>query len=189
MISDEELLKELQNGRESALEALVHRYHRQIFAYHYRITQNYHAAEDLTQETFWRLCKAAGLYRFPQKFRPWLYTIASNIMRDYWRGVGKYDSRELTGEIISQTNVEEWFERKEDRQLVAKAMAQLDDTHREVIILRFFQELSLTEISQVLATPLGTVKSRLHYGLKHLREKLQGGGVDEKQVSNRKRNG
>jgi RNA polymerase sigma factor (sigma-70 family) len=183
MISDEELLRELQNGRESALEALVHRYHRQIFAYHYRMTHNYHAAEDLTQETFWRLCKAASLYRFPQKFRPWLYTIASNIMRDYWRAAGKYDSRELSGEIISQINVEEWFERKEDRQWVANALAQLDGNHREAIILRFFQELSLTEISQVLATPLGTVKSRIHYGLKHLREKLRGGGDAEKQGS------
>jgi len=182
MISDEELLYELQKGHESALEALVHRYHRQIFAYLYRVTHNYHLAEDLAQETFWRMCKTVKLYKYPRSFKPWLYTIASNITRDHWRSAGNKPTQELPEELAAEGNVEEWFERQENRQRVVKALGQLEGSRREIVILRFYQDLTLAEISQVTGFPLGTVKSRLHYALKELRELLKGGGNCEIQV-------
>lgn len=168
---------ELQRGNPDALATLVHRYHGRVFGYLYRLTNGHHLAEDLVQETFLRLAAGAGHYRYPMPFRPWLYRIASNLCRDHWKSAA-VRRESLAGDVAeaagaSGSPVEEWYERREERRAVMRALHALGPDHREVIILRFYEGLSITEIALATGLPEGTVKSRLFYGLRRLRDRLK----------------
>lgn len=170
MITDEELARQVQEGSEAALEALVHRHHRPIFAYLYRLLGNRSAAEDLTQESFARLIRRIGSYRFPQPFRPWLYAIAHNLYRDYCK-TPQNRSTFAMAEPLSH-NMPEPFdlsERIAERAEVIGALRALDQPQREVLLLRYYHDLKVDEISAVVGVPSGTVKSRLFSAIQKLR--------------------
>jgi len=179
VLSDEELCREIQNGSESALEALIHRYHHPLYGFIYRQTHHSSLADDLVQETFIRLCTKAHLYRYPEPFRPWLYRIALNLCRDHWKSSAYNHSRkalELNENITVPLGVEGIYDRQETRGIVIAALRSLDEIYRDVLILRFYQELKIDEIAAVLEIPAGTVKWRIFHGLKLMRNKLEKGG-------------
>lgn len=82
-ISDEDLARQIRDGNEPAFEALVHRYHRPLLGYLYRMCHDYHLAEEAAQECFTRFYVARARYKYPNPLRPYLYAIASNCLRDY----------------------------------------------------------------------------------------------------------
>ena len=85
MVSDEELARQLQLGNDVAFETLVHRYHGPIFWLHLSSTSESSEVEDLVQKTFIQVYTRIALYEFPRPFKPWLYRIALNLCRDYWK--------------------------------------------------------------------------------------------------------
>lgn len=169
LIRDEELCLQIQEGNEAALEALIHRYHRPIFAYLYRLSAHRQTAEDLTQETFTRLMVQVHAYRFPRSFKPWLYTIAHNLYRDYAKSAARrtFPSAEPMAEQSS--GLVDLSERIADQASVNHALRSLEPEEREVLLLRFYQDLTSDEIAQVIGIPAGTVRSRLFRTMRKLK--------------------
>ena len=175
-ISDETLAQQLQDGRLSALAILVERYHGPLLAFLYRLTGGHKPlAEDLVQDCFLRLLRSIGGYQGTRPFKPWLYAIATNLARDHYKQADQrrtetpsddtwvnYPSREPLPEQVAASH--------DTAARVQAALWGLPDHQRETIILRYYQELSLQEISQTLEIPVGTVKSRLSLGLQALKQ-------------------
>lgn len=177
MPGDEELALAVQKGQQDSLVRLVERHHSLLLGFLYRMTGGNRAlAEDLVQETFLRLLRTIPQYQYPRPFKPWLYTIATNLARDHFKRAEVRQTLALTDDNLEIVEVElaKDLLTRDEAQEVAAALLALPQTQRETIILRYYQELSLAEIATVLNIPLGTVKSRLSLGLHKLREVLEG---------------
>ncbi len=176
MFTDEDLFRAWQHSDAGSLETLVQRYHAPLLAHLYRALTDTHLAEDLVQETFIRLIRDAQSYHYPRPFRPWLYAIAHHLASNY--RTSAYARRvELRAEMPAMQAREpgpaEWFDRWERHHNLRKALAHLNVEQREVLSLRFGQELSIQETSAILSIPPGTVKSRTFTALRLLRSSLE----------------
>lgn len=174
--TDEQLALGLQQGEAACLTPLVERYHNPVLGFLYRLCAGDRAlAEDLVQETFLRFIHNIGKYRHPRPLRPWLYTIAVNLARDHYKSADRRRTDSMTEafEVATEAALDDPLFSAEDARQVARAIAALPAHQRETIILRYYQDLSLNEIADILHIPTGTVKSRLSLGLKQLRERLE----------------
>ncbi|MNI77070.1 RNA polymerase sigma factor SigV [compost metagenome] len=112
--------------------------------------------------------------------------MAHNLCRDYWRSASyRTDSiatRELPDRADTDAEVVELYERQETKRELISALDHLPEVQREVVMLRFFQDMKLQEISQVLEVPLGTVKGHLYQALKKLHKKIGAGAPDGKEA-------
>jgi RNA polymerase sigma-70 factor (ECF subfamily) len=148
------------------------------------LTGNRDTAEDLFQEVWMRVLVRGEQFDGRARFETWLFTIARNLVIDYRRkrtmnsldelidGVTE-DDRSMTFEVVAGDPTP--FDRVsnlEDREKIAAALLELDTLHREVLVLRFHEELSLEEIAKVTRAPLSTVKSRLYRGLAMIKPRL-----------------
>jgi RNA polymerase sigma-70 factor (ECF subfamily) len=175
--TDEELALGVQRGNTEDLAALVERHHSPLLGYLYRMTGGDRPlAEDLVQEAFLRVLRSIGQYRHPRPFKPWLYAIATNLARDHYkRAETRHTVSERGDEVACGQDVrpEERVLAGEEAERVAAAVMALPAGQREAMVLRYYQSLSLSEIAEALGVPLGTVKSRLHLGLRRLRAELE----------------
>jgi len=177
MTSDEELMLSWRRGGRAALDALVERFHTPVYRYLLRLTARPELAEDLTQDCFVRLVGCAALYQYPRPVRPWLYTIATNILRSYAESAYyrhptvsyEEDDRLADPAETPHLLIGPWA----DHDDLQAALRQLSADHREVIILRYTEDFSLAEIATILHVPLGTVKTRLLRALRRLRALLE----------------
>lgn len=173
LFSDEQLARQLQQGNEQALETLVRRYHNQIHAYCVRMGLEYHNAADVVQEVFIKVCRNICQYKPGLLFRPWIYAIASNTCKDFFKkAYVKKDvpGLELCDEVAAALETPEGALMVNlERENVQAALNQLREIHREVLVLRYYQELKLEEIAWMLQIPEGTVKSRLSTALHNLK--------------------
>jgi RNA polymerase sigma factor (sigma-70 family) len=185
MPEDEQLVKEILAGSQAAMEVLTRKYYKQIFAYVYRKVGNKETAYDLTQEIFIKVIQRIQSYSNKGKFSSWLYTIAVNHCRDYWRSSDfKQTSKqaELNEALVcDQSHVPYIFERKEIREQVKTAVSTLPEHQREAVLLKYFHHMKIKEIADVTETNVSTVKSRLHQGLGKLAKLLKRGVEDEEQ--------
>ncbi|MEK6644494.1 MAG: RNA polymerase sigma factor [Planctomycetota bacterium] len=174
---DESLLEGFLAGDHEAFEALVQRYSRDLFVFVSRFLRNPAAAEDVVQDTFVQVYQSAGGFDLSRRFRPWLYTIAANKARDQLRervrkrevsisGVagGDYSEEVSYLDFLSddETRPGDAIEAEEERDIVRTVVSGMPDHHREILVLGYYQRLPYKEIAEILAIPLGTVKSRLH---------------------------
>lgn len=156
------------------LAELVAGHQESLFAFLYRMCGDADLAEDLMQETFVRAMQASRTYRPTARLSTWLFSIASNLMRDHWRrqarrGVAaSFDDLSLA----APDRTEEAALRALGRQGVRAALLQLPPQQRAALVLRYYHDLSYEEIAQALACPVGTVRSRIHNGLQRLDELL-----------------
>lgn len=190
MISDEELATKIKYGDENALDILIRRYHSPIHSYIIRMGLEYHLANDIVQEVFIKLIRGLENYDTNRPFRPWLYTIASNTYKDYFKKAyvqKDIPSFEVEDNKEDADNPEDIFMLHEKREHVAAALQCLSEIQREAIVLRYYQDLKLDEISSVLNIPLGTVKSRLSNALHHLKKLLVEGVMQHDNKVNRKK--
>jgi RNA polymerase sigma-70 factor, ECF subfamily len=176
--TDENLYACLRKGDKDCLVELVARLYGPLLKYLYRMTGNEQIAEDLVQEVFIRIITFQG--EEPLLFKPWAFTIARNLGRDYFRSAAyRHDmSENLDGEDNllrgdSSPGVEQVIIFGDDRIEVSSALQQLPHEQREVLVLRFYHDLHLEEIAEITGTPLGTVKSRLYTSLKRLKNFLE----------------
>ncbi|HSV85738.1 MAG TPA: sigma-70 family RNA polymerase sigma factor [Levilinea sp.] len=177
MLTDEMLYARVQRGDRAALAELVERYHSTLFKFLYRMTGDASAAEDLVQEAFVRMITFRG--KTPNCYRSWAYTIAANLARDIFRSAvfqreiqQPLDDRQDS--LASFTDsAEAVVFRRVDCHHLENVLQSLPVAQREVIVLRYYHEQSLDEISQVCGIPLGTVKSRLYRGLRHLKNTFE----------------
>lgn len=112
-------------------------------------------------------------YRFPQPFRPWLYTIAHNLYKDHCKNIyARTTFPSPEPRRAEATEPVDLSGRIAERAEVLQALAELDPAHRDVLVLRYYQDLKVDEIARVLGVPSGTVKSRLFGAMEKLKHRL-----------------
>lgn len=175
---DEQLYARLQEGDRAALAGLVERYHGLLLKFLIRMTGQTQSAEDLVQDTFIRILTYRGVP--PVHFRAWIYQIARNLARDNFRSAAiRRETDHLPDDdqgiecLAAATDAENLILQTSNRQQVNALLQNLTANQREVIILRFYHELSLEDISQITRAPVGTVKSRLFHSLRRARQILE----------------
>jgi len=177
--SDEQLMAAVMAGDQVALAALVTRHHAPLLGYLYRLVGgDRQLSEDLVQETLLHVLRQRT-YQADRPFKPWLYTIATNLARDYFKSAAMRQCGRSGDEEEALLHLYDSAPGPEERALAAEqgsevraALAQLREEYRIVVVLRFYQGFSLQEIAQTLHIPLGTVKSRLSVGVARLRSEL-----------------
>ncbi len=156
----------LQQGNTQAADILLQRYKGPLFSFLYRLTVNQSDSEDIFQETWLRVIRYAHTFQKQKKFSTWLFQIATNCTRDFFRRKKETVPLEENIELIAQ-NKQPTFENKQWATMLVK---KLSLSQREVVILKFFHQKKEREIAEILNIPLGTVKSRLHKAVNYLRE-------------------
>ena len=165
--SDQELIAAINDGDSDAFEALYYRYRDWVVSLAYRFTGDRELALDVLQETFLYFVRKFPGFRLTAHLKTFLYPAVRNLSIAARRKAERFQSVENeTGTIEAATTTVPVGNQNES--LVA-ALAVLSDEHREVLLLRFVDGLSLAEIAKALNIPLGTVKSRLHNALAFLR--------------------
>jgi RNA polymerase sigma-70 factor (ECF subfamily) len=174
--SDQELILQLQAGSLDALGDLYDRYRQLVFRTALAITGDYDAASDLLQDVFLRLFRFAQRIDRERPLQPWLYRMTTNlaytwVKRDQrWKKPFENLADWLAGSNKNQTY--EAIERMDDWDRLQRAVAGLPLSQRVVVVLYYLNDLSLQEIGEILDIPVGTVKSRLHYGRQALKKEL-----------------
>jgi RNA polymerase sigma-70 factor (ECF subfamily) len=163
------------------LDQLIIQYQHRLLRYLLFLTGSRDLAEDLFQETWMRVLTRGTQYNGAARFDTWLFTIARNLMIDMRRKrtmasleeMCEVDGEDRAYEIPSDEPTPfDLYQIRENGQRVTAALLTLDPLHREVLVLRFHEELSLEEIAQVTRAPLSTVKSRLYRGLAALKPRV-----------------
>jgi RNA polymerase sigma factor (sigma-70 family) len=171
---DELLVVRCQLGERFAFEELTERWHLPLWKYVRRVAGNDDAARDAIQDVWLRVLRGIVRLRDGSKLRPWLFGIARHVLMDRLREryasppPADIDFSDIAGDTIPDL-------REEDMTAMEGEMARLPATEREVLTLFYLQELSLSEVADVLRVPVGTVKSRL-FRARHLLRR----GLDQK---------
>jgi len=180
--SDEELVKKAQAGRTDAFGLLVERHQDYVYNAVFHLVGRGADAEDIAQEVFVSAYRALSGFKGRARFTTWLYGIMLNAVRSYWRRRKRVtvlsvdaDDDDGPGRQIpaKQESPAETSMRAERVRAVRAAIGALDENLREIIVLRDIQGLSYEELSEALALPDGTVKSRLFRARRELTEKLK----------------
>ncbi len=127
------------------------------------------AAEDATHDAFLKAWQHWNELRDPERFEAWFMRILVNTCRDHLRRVSRV--RDISADIQA---ADDEGRRADDRDAVGAALAQLSPDHRAAVALRYYQDLTVDDIALRLGVSAGTIKSRLHYALKHLSAVLGG---------------
>lgn len=172
------LISRVHQGDLRALGELYARYHSQVFRTALAITCNQEAAEDILQDVFLKLYRYADRIDTSLSLSPWLYRVTANLCYTYISRQRRWltaleDVIENVVAAPARTCPERQVERDELQTIVQQAIDLLSPSQKVVIVLHYLADLSLKEISYILEVPEGTVKSRLHYGRKNLRRRLE----------------
>jgi RNA polymerase sigma-70 factor (ECF subfamily) len=165
------------------IDQLVSQYHYRLLRYLVYLTSRREQAEDLVQETWMRVLERSGQYNGRSRFEPWLFSIARNLAIDHLRRqqkAGLVTSTPMGSDAVLELPAPDFHSpfvaaaKSEDATRIAVAMDALEPIYREALLLRFQEDLSLDEISQVAGAPVSTVSSRIYRGLSIMRSRLAG---------------
>jgi RNA polymerase sigma-70 factor (ECF subfamily) len=172
----------LKKRNPELLDQLIELYQHRLLRYLLFLTGKREVAEDLFQETWMRVLLRGTQYNGKARFDTWLFTIARNLVIDLSRKRtmtsldemrdGAEDDRPFEIAISGPSPLDQ-FQSRENCAEVGEVLLKLDSTYREVLVLRFYEELSLDEIASVTRAPLSTVKSRLYRGLAALKPEME----------------
>ncbi|GGE55679.1 ECF RNA polymerase sigma factor SigW [Pullulanibacillus camelliae] len=179
-----QLILKVRKGDHDAFAKIVDLYKKPVYNICLRMIGIPQEAEDLAQDTFLRAYTNIERYEIDKKFSTWLYRIATNLSIDYLRKKkpGAYLDAKLPGAedftMYSQLATEEPLPEehvvsRETQAWVQSEINQLPPKYRSAIILKYIEDLSLKEISEILELPVPTVKTRIHRGREALRKRLR----------------
>ncbi|WP_312472291.1 RNA polymerase sigma factor SigW [Neobacillus sp.] len=177
-------IKQVIKGDQDAYGEIVEIYKNSIYQLCFRMLGNRHEAEDMAQEAFIRAFVNIKSFNQNLKFSTWLFRIATNLCIDRMRKkkpdyyldaeVAGTEGLNMYSQIPSDTPLpEKELESLELQEAVQKEILKLPEKYRSAIVLKYIEELSLNEISEILDLPLGTVKTRIHRGREALRQQLR----------------
>jgi RNA polymerase sigma-70 factor (ECF subfamily) len=175
----------LQRQDPGLIDTLIETYQHRLLRYLIFLTGQRDKAEDLFQDVWMRVLERGGQYTGRARFDTWLFTIARNLVIDQARKktcasldeMRDVDEGERPFEVVSdgRSPLENALSGQVGNS-VSRALAKLDGAHREVLVLRFHEELTLEEIAELTKAPLSTVKSRLYRGMAALKPRLAAAG-------------
>jgi RNA polymerase sigma-70 factor, ECF subfamily len=172
---DHILIQRFLAGEEAAFERLVERYYRRIDRLAQQVVRHPMAAEDIAQECFLRAYRALPRFRGEASLYSWLYRITINLCLNYLRHQEKHVFTPQDSDAPALPTAADpalVLEAQERERLIRSAIDTLPPHYRVAIILRDLEGLSYQEIAAILSIPLGTVKSRINFGKRLLRETL-----------------
>jgi RNA polymerase sigma-70 factor (ECF subfamily) len=175
-VADELLVQRLRGGDSAAGDALVQRYYQSLLRYLQRLTGSDHVAEELLQQTW--LSVLDHLDRFDSGsarggFKAWLFRIATNKVNDVWRSRGRdKTAKEGLGQIRQDLAPHAGYQAEgaEEIEKLHRAIEQLPDSQRQVLLLRYYGEMKFVEIADLLGCPLNTALGRMHKAVLKLKE-------------------
>lgn len=169
MLSDDRLIEQIKAGDEQAAEELISRYYASILRYCRWHCAGVEKAEDLTQETFYKLFRNVSAYKGKRKFKAYLYTIANRLCID--------ERRKTTYELLEdEAGIMDWrneIQNLEERFDIRTLLNTLPPEQREAIILRYGEQLEYSEIAKVMGCNMRTAQSRVRNGLQIMRKEYQ----------------
>jgi RNA polymerase sigma-70 factor, ECF subfamily len=181
------LLRRLRERDERAFREMVAEHRDRVFNLTYRMLGNRAEAEDVAQEVFIKVFKTIDTFREEAKLSTWLYKVTLNTCRNQIKHLARRHDREQdeldeaiepraaagAGAPPSSPRPDHALERVQTQAMLERAIAELDEDHRELVVLRDVEDLSIEEIHEITGLPDGTIKSRLHRARLALRKKLQ----------------
>jgi RNA polymerase sigma-70 factor (ECF subfamily) len=179
--TQEDSIERLQRGELDALGSVMARYQHRLYRFLHRLLQDPIAADDVFQQTWLRVIEKIGRYDARRQFDAWLFSVARNLAIDYLRlrRSSSLDATDDSGiapierlEAAGQSQLDQLLECERGAALAA-AVERLPLIHREVLSLRFEEDMKLEEIAEVAGIPISTVKSRLGRALESLRGRLE----------------
>jgi RNA polymerase sigma-70 factor (ECF subfamily) len=183
-VPDEELMMLVRGGAGDMLGVLFDRYQVPLFSFYSKLTGDRAASEDLVQEVFVRILKYRRSYRPGTAFRPWIYKIARNAHADQMRK--RCAEVEFQPEMEPHAPHNDSVSATEQEALLHRALLQLPDDKREVLLLSRYQGLPYSEVAELTGCQVGTVKVRVHRALQELREiflRLSTGGAADQKIA------
>lgn len=177
-MTDREWVERAREGDQAAFQALVDHHREAVFRLAYLILGDPDDAEDAAQEAFIRAYDSLHRFDTTRTLRPWLLRIVSNVARNRRRSLGRYWSavQRFIGQQMAMhdaSSIEGLSIQQAEAHALWRAVQQLKRSEQDVIYLRFFLDLPVSETAQALNIAEGTVKSRLHRALKRLRSIIQ----------------
>ncbi len=167
------LVLRCKRGEKQAFDLLICQWEGRLLYYVRRLVATEEDAWDVLQQTWIKVLKGIKTLDDPQRLPTWLYQIARRTAASHWRGHYREQARlEDNADMAELAEAEEGWH-FEDAEQVHRALSRVSLAHREVLTLRFMDDLSLEQMAEVLAVPLGTVKSRLCYAKRALRAILE----------------
>ncbi|WP_075620441.1 RNA polymerase sigma factor [Paenisporosarcina indica] len=176
-------IQEVRSGNKQAYAHIINKYKNQLYGTIVRMTKNPQDAQDLVQEAFIKVYRQLDKYDEKGSFSSWLYRVAMNHCMDEFRKKKYQMQQSEIGEnnIINTNHPEVIFLKKEKQRQLERLIATLPNDERLIILLRYVNELSYDEISDLVEVPLSTVRNKLHRAKKKLRDRVrhEGGNFNE----------
>jgi len=171
--TDEELMRAYVGGDHAAFKELFARYAPMLMRLTMRHLRSRELAREVVQQTFFQMHAARHDFRQDRKLRPWVFTIAMNLVREHYRKKKRRKEAALD-EAREPATVEERgpIEKRQRAQLLRAAMQRLPDSQREVVELHWFDERPFAEVAQIVGSTEGAVRVRAHRAYKKLKEML-----------------
>ncbi len=185
-VSDESLVERFRAGDRKSFDALLARYARPMLNFFIRSIGRVGRAEELCQEAFVTAFQRLPTFDAARKFRPWLYGIATNLVRNEWRAMKKFprsiedlpqDGGASGMPAAAGDDPQKAAADHEVAEIIWQGVRELSDEQRAVFVLRMYHGLSYAEIAEVLECPEGTAKSRMHFAAEAMRKHLRAKGV------------
>ncbi len=187
-MEDARLVQAFLGGNHQAFNTLVGRWQSKIHHFAYRYFASSDDAAEITQKTFIKAYQKLDTLDDVQKFGSWLYRIANNLCLDELKRAGRKRSISLeTLKVAPQTETvsgaDATLERNEALVLLHKALLQLPNDQRMVVIMKEYEGFTFPEIAEILDEPINTVKSRLYYGLRALKKTFDSWNINKEVFS------
>ncbi len=169
-MTDEQLMSLVKAGQLNFLNELFSRYSKRIYNYFLKSTLERPDSDDLTQELFIRLMKYSGSYKEGLSFQFWIFQIARNMVKDHFRKMKVHNDQFNAVEVMPEVEEEDASEQFEREQKLHKAMKQLSNEKRELLVLSKFQKLKYEEIAKLRQTSVSNIKVQVHRTIKELKD-------------------
>lgn len=171
-MSEKKILKNIRSGQQESVEILIKKYYSDIYTYCYCRVGDRQTAQDLTQDVFLRFLQNLDSYEHTGKLKNYLYVTAGNLVKDHYK---KRKETLLEGEIRDR------YEKSppsgivdfSDRFTMQEIIRELPELEKELILLRYYQNLRLAEIAGIVSLPVSTVRYRLKHAEKYIRTKWE----------------
>lgn len=182
MMHADNIILRARRGDQDACSKLVNLWHKRIYNYALKYIGSHDEAMDVTQKTFINMYRRISHLDEVEKFKPWLYRIASNVCHEEYRRRKRVNNLFINKEDEDQKNQEKKFfespavelqlQQNDLNKLIQDGLQLLSEEQREVIIMKEYEGLKFREIAEILDVSENTVKSRLYYALSHLKQFL-----------------
>jgi RNA polymerase sigma-70 factor (ECF subfamily) len=167
-----QIVERCRKGEPQGFSQLVDSYSSRLFGYFYRLTGNRDDSNELLGELFLKVVEKIGTCR-PETFDAWLFKTASNLFADYTRA--KKRRQKMLGQMAKETQTETQPPEIDDYMTdkLTRQLQRLDGETAEIIVMRYYSGLSFEELAKIRKEPLGTCLSKVHRGLKKLRQLME----------------